>query len=101
MKSLITGLLFLITYVSSSIDTQQLQKQIQYDLHNVYVKEMGLLSITTEGISQGNADLKKDLDELYDAIIGDTESATQKILDRFCKKWGLEALTTCCWKKGA
>lgn len=74
--------------INDSIDTAALISEIKNVIYNVFFYEMAILSIGDYKVAQGNADLEKDLKDLYMSFNVGTEKAQAKI-DAFCKKWKL------------
>jgi hypothetical protein len=91
--------LFLSLALLSAISTQAydwsdfktaLTTAIKADIYKVFGQEMWIVSKDFTAMAQGNAELEKDLQDLY-ASFGSQEAA-QKKLDAFCKKWQLEKI---------
>lgn len=77
-------------YPFFSLKEQELTDQIKADIYKVFGQEMWIVSKDFTAMAQGNAELEKDLQDLY-ASFGSQEAA-QKKLDAFCKKWQLEKI---------
>ena len=75
---------------SINIDKSSLTATIKNDIYKVFFQEMWIDSKDFTAMAQGNAELEKDLQDLY-ASFGSQEAA-QKKLDAFCKKWNLEKI---------
>ena len=77
-------------YPFFSLKKQELTDQLKADIYRVFTQEMWIVSKDFNAMAQGNAELEKDLKNLYASFVS-KEDAQQK-LDAFCKKWDLEKI---------
>ena len=77
---------------AGAIDKQKLTDCIKGDIYTIYIEEIAIVHKDWLSIAQGNAELERDLKELYQNFSSDIDS-TQKKLNEFCQKWKLDAIT--------
>lgn len=75
---------------TSAIDKMALRSTINDDIYKVFTQEMWIASKDFNAMAQGNAELEKDLKDLYASFA--SQEIAQKKLNALCKKWQLEKI---------
>lgn len=78
--------------IVSKVDKQTLSSKIKSIVYQVFFQEMAIKSGDFSDIAQGNAELAKDLKELFCVSFNSDNEIAQEKLDEFCHKWGLEKI---------